>query len=156
MGQPPLSLSGILATSAPIQDLERLWLESSCYYAVFDENILEDTEWDHLSKELWARRLEMSPYFAHACNLSWPNPQAEDGENPLVTASGVNWHEGLPAIVSQGIRKEGRKRITLWKHRLDRLRKQARKDAVGERLGKEWQAEADRRKAQRKGRSKAP
>jgi hypothetical protein len=153
MGQPPLSLAGILNTSAPLQDLERLWLESSCYYAVFDENILEDTEWDHLSKELWSRRSELSPYFCHACNLSpWPSPEAEDGENPLVTASGVNWAKDLPAIVAESIRKEGRKRITLWKRRLDALRKQARKEALGVRLGKEWQAETDKRKAQRKGR----
>lgn len=138
-----LSLAGILGKSLPIQDLERLWLESSCHYAVFDDNILEDTEWDHLGRELWARRSELSPYFCHACKLGYPAEDVEEGEMPLVTASGIDWDGGLPAIVVEGIRKDGPKRLTHWKDRLSALRKGAEEVA-------KWEAYGERIKAKRK------
>lgn len=84
-------LSPPLGINAPINDLERLWLETSCYYAVFDDNAMEDTLWDQMAVELWERREELSPYFCHAVNLPWPAPQGEPGENPLKTAMSVNW-----------------------------------------------------------------
>lgn len=145
---PPLSLNGLLNQRLPINDLERLWLEASCFYAVFDENILEDTEWDHLGRELWERRLKLSPYFAHALGLSWPVEPRED--NPLVSAMGINWERDLPAIVVEGIRKDGPKRVAHWKARLEELRGWVRRRNVGDRLIEEGRAEAARRRALRK------
>lgn len=130
MSTPPLSTQGLLGWNAPIQDLERLWLEASCYYAVFDDNILEDTEWDHLGRELWERRTELSPYFCHANSLGWPMTGDDEGgreDSPLKSAMGIKWEEGLPAIIVEGIRKEGPKRIALWRKRLEDLRAWHRK-----------------------------
>lgn len=80
-----------LGVSAPIKLLELLWLVSAVSYDRLDENIMEDTRWDHLGKELWSRRQELSPYLTHSLNLPWPVPAdyGEEGENPLVTASGI-------------------------------------------------------------------
>lgn len=147
-----LSLLGLLNRGLPIQDLERLWLESSCFYAVFNENILEDTEWDHLSRELWDRRSELSPYFAKAVNLDWPVTTMDDPEeNPLKTAMGVKWDVGLPAIVSYGIKQEGRpQRVTLWAQRLESLRGwQERKDRL-EALQEGYREEREAKNARRR------
>ena len=118
--------------NAPLTDLERLWLQTSAYYAVFNETVMEDTQWDALSVELWRRRSEggdpyhpegLSAFFCHSVGLQWPVRLGsfEEGENPLKTAMGVNWDEGLPAIVVEGIRKDGPKRLSLWRSRIRKL-----------------------------------
>jgi hypothetical protein len=117
----PALLPPIHGIQAPITDLERLWLETSCYYAVFDDNVMEDVLWDQMAVELWERRLEISPYFAHAVNLPWPVPQGEAGENPLKTAMGVDWTKDLPLVVVEGITKEGNKRLSMWRSRIEKL-----------------------------------
>lgn len=106
-----------LGVSAPIKLLELLWLASAVSYDKLDENIMEDTRWDFLGKELWARKTELTPYLTHSIqDLPWPVPEGfgEEGENPLVTASGVLYTktsmatylhdrfilEGVPAVVS--------------------------------------------------------
>jgi hypothetical protein len=72
-----------------------------------------DTYWDHLTKELWARRLEWSPYFIHAI----PEACIEGS-----TSSGVDWSKGLPQIVLAGLRREfeRRDRVWYWKRYLDK------------------------------------
>lgn len=130
--RPPLGIK------APVGDLERLWLETSCYYAVFNETVMEDTLWDLMAQELWDRREEawnagdhkaygLSPYYCHAVGIPWPVTSQEwaEGENPIKTAMGVNWDEGLPAIVVDGIKKEGPKRLAMWRSRIRGLRKEA-------------------------------
>lgn len=138
---PPLQshelLPAPLGLRADIKDLERLWLETSCYYAVFDDNVMQDEVWDKLAVELWQRKLELSPYFTHSLNLPWPVPAdyGEEGsfhefakqENPLKTASGINWEEGLPAIVVEGIIKEGPKRLAMWRARIGKIVREAEK-----------------------------
>lgn len=130
---PPLRpeelLPAPLGIRADIKDLERLWLETSCYYAVFDDNVMQDEVWDKMAVELWERKTELSPYFTHSVGLPWPVPAdyGEDGENPLKTASGVNWEEGLPAIVVEGIIKEGPKRLAMWRSRIGKIAREAEK-----------------------------
>lgn len=149
MLQPPLGIQ------APLNDLERLWLETSCYYAVFNETVMEDTLWDLLARELWERREEtwkdtsrgkvlgLSPYFCHAVGLPWPVSKGryceesqshvpwEEGENPLKTAMGIDWTEGLPAIVVEGIKKEGPKRLAMWESRIRGLHIEHRRGPLG-------------------------
>lgn len=127
-----------LGIQAPLSDLERLWLETSAYYAVFNETVMEDTLWDQMAQELWDRRLEehpfsphgLSPYFCHSVGLPWPISRFEGGDetNPLKTAMGVNWEEGLPAIVVEGIQKDSPERIARWKARIKALEREYRLD----------------------------
>ena len=86
-----------LGINADIKDLERLWLETSCYYVVFNETVMEDTLWDQMAVEMWQRRKELSPYFAHALGIDWTALRfgIPNHEQPLKTAMGVNWEEGL-------------------------------------------------------------
>jgi len=132
----PVLLLPPLGIQAPITDLERLWLETTCYYAVFDDNVMEDTLWDYMAVELWERRLEISPYFAHAVGLPWPCPMefGEEGENPLKTAAGVDWEKGLPAIVVEGIRKDGPKRLAQWRTRIETIQREHREKVERDRL----------------------
>lgn len=133
-------LSPPLGIGAPLGDLERLWLETSCYYACFNETVMEDTLWDLMAKELWDRREEewqdgslkrhgLSPYFCDCLGLPWPisDWQGDPSENPIKTAMGVNWDEGLGAIVREGIAKEGPKRLKMWESRIRGLHLQARR-----------------------------
>lgn len=121
--QPPLGVN------ADIKDLERLWLECACAYEVFDDPLMEDHLWDRLGIELLSRRLELSPYFCDAVlgkQYTWPFPEPEPGENPLKTASGIDWTDGLPAIVAEGLRKERPKRVKRWEIRIAEINKAAR------------------------------
>lgn len=114
-----------IGINAPIGDLERLWLETSCYYAVFNETVMADEEWDQMAVELWERRTELSAFFTNAVGLPWPAVTAEEGENPLKTAMGVNWELGLPAIVVDGINMDGPARLAMWRNRIEKLKKEA-------------------------------
>jgi hypothetical protein len=110
-----------LAVNANINILERLWLECACAYEVFDEPLMEDHLWDRLGIELLERRSEISPYFTEALKLPWPFPEPEPGENTLKTAYAIDWTQGLPAIVVEGLTHERDKRTTRWKHHLLRI-----------------------------------
>lgn len=119
-----LQLTPPLGIAAPIKTLECLWLEASCYYYLLDDNCMSDHAWNDLGKELWERRSEVSPYFTHALGRPWPfAPSPGDAEdyNPLHTAMEINWEEGLPALVVEGIRKEGPKRLREWKLKIEAL-----------------------------------
>jgi hypothetical protein len=125
-------LSPPLALSAHIQDLERLWLETSCWYACFDETVMRDEEWDQLAVELWERKAQLSPYFCHATGLEWPvKDRRWKQENPLKTTMGVDWDSGLPAVVFESIMKDGEKRLIRWEAHLKRIRKEAHKRDTG-------------------------
>lgn len=116
---PPLKANELLVPplgcGAPIKDLERLWLECTCYYAVFDDNVMEDTHWDRLTRELWERQGELSPYFRNCVPL---------GCLESSTASGIEWEVGLPRVVVDGIINEGKARVAMWRHRVARLQPQ--------------------------------
>ena len=125
-------LSPPLGIQAPITDLERLWLETSCYYALLDENVMADEEWDQMAVELWERRGELSPYFCHAVRLKWPQATTrQHRSNPLKTAMSVDWGEGLPALIAEGIRKEGPKRLAMWRSRIRGLLLEADRGTLG-------------------------
>jgi hypothetical protein len=78
----------------PIKNLERLWLNCTCAYDQFDENIMADDHWDALTVELREREAEWSPYFRYAvpreCILS-------------STSSGIQW--GVPYSVQKLVRE---------------------------------------------------
>lgn len=114
----PLTIGPTFLPNAPIQDVERLWLEGACAYEYFDDPILEDDHWDALGRHLRARWSELSPYFLHAVQLPYPPQEPEEGENPLKTASGINWDKGLPQIVRQGLQKDWQRRMALWRARI--------------------------------------
>lgn len=122
---PPLGLN------ANITDLERLWLECACAYEVFDAPLMEDHLWDNLGKELISRYQELSSYFCIAVIGQWPFPKPEEGENPLKTASGINWEVGLPAIVVEGLKKERTERISRWQTRIKSIQIAARRRDMG-------------------------
>lgn len=122
---PPLRLR------APIKDLERLWLECACAYEVFDDPLMEDHLWDALGVELMERRAELSPYFCHPVLGTWPAPQPEPGENPLKTASGIDWSKDLPAIIVEGLKKERPHRVARWRLRIGEIEEAARKRDLG-------------------------
>lgn len=74
--------------NSPIKDLERLWLRTAVAYEQFDENLMEDHDWDKFAKELNDRRSEWSPYFANSI------PGGREGDfNVGTTASGVDWRQ---------------------------------------------------------------
>lgn len=126
-----------LGINAPIEDLERLWLETSCYYAVFNETVMEDTEWDQMAVEMWQRRDELRPYFCGSLGLPWAHGWGcshagwAEGENPLKTAMGVDWEQGLPAIVVEGIKKDGPKRLAMWESRIRGIQLEAAREPSG-------------------------
>jgi len=104
-----------LGKGTPIKDLERLWLDTSCAYACLDETMMADEDWDQMTKELWDRRSEWSPYFKEAVPASCVESS---------TASGVNWDEGLPQIVLTGLKEDMPTRMRLWRLRLGRIEKE--------------------------------
>lgn len=122
---PPLGLR------VRISELERLWLECACAYEVFDDPLMEDHLWDNLGQELLARRAQLSAFFCRAVGFPWPFPEPEPGENPLKTASGIDWRKGLPLLVEEGLRKERPVRKAMWGARIRYIAEEAYKRDTG-------------------------
>jgi hypothetical protein len=106
---PVILLKPPLASNTPIKTLEVLWLDCTCAYDQLDETLMEDTEWDFLTKELLDREAEWSPYFKE----SVPRDCIASS-----TSSGINWKEGVPAIALEKLKKGLEKRRSWWLARL--------------------------------------
>lgn len=66
------------------------WLRATAAYEILDTPIISDSEWDHLTILLRDNYEQLDPYLKEAIPLDC-----------LVssTGSGINWDDGLPAIV---------------------------------------------------------
>lgn len=95
MGKPKVLLP-LPDPNAPIKSLERLWLDTAYLYEELNETVMEDTDWDKFAKGLNDRREEWSPYFRHCLPV--------EDYNVGTTASGIDWEEGLPAIVASHLK----------------------------------------------------